>query len=84
MNLVHRIRMIAILRNANQLLRSDARRRHVASAHLISYPVPAQVERITPAYLAMIAIVGALVIFLNVTEQQPAPTYACRTTLASK
>jgi hypothetical protein len=32
----------------------------------------------------MIAIVGALVVFLNVTEQQPTPTYACRTTLASK
>jgi hypothetical protein len=84
MNIIHRIRMIAIIRSANRLLRANANRRHVASAHMVSYPVPAQAEPITPAYLAMVAIVGALVIFLNVTEQQPAPTYACRATLASK
>jgi hypothetical protein len=84
MKLAHRIRMFAIHAKANRLLRANARRHHIASAHLVSYPVPAQAERITPAYLAMIAIVGALVIFLNVTEQQPAPTYACRTALASK
>lgn len=81
MKLSTRPSWFSTMRRSNRLLR--ARQPHVASAHMISYPIPTTAEPIfTRRYIALLIVVGVLVTAINVLHE-PAAT-SCTSSAVSK